>query len=92
MTHTRLKKEILSYSENILNEVITIRRHLHQYPELSFKEYNTSKYIQEQLKKIKVPLNKLQTQVHPRHNRKPIGKKMHSHSCGHRRPAHSGKK
>ncbi len=37
MTHTRLKKEILSYSESILNEVISIRRHLHQYPEISFQ-------------------------------------------------------
>lgn len=59
MANTRLKKEILSHSENILNEVITIRRHLHQYPELSFKEYNTSKYIQEQLKKIKVPFKQI---------------------------------
>ncbi|RME19436.1 MAG: amidohydrolase, partial [Bacteroidetes bacterium] len=59
MTHTRLKKEILSYSESILNEVISIRRHLHQYPEISFKEYNTSKYIQEQLKKIKVPFKQI---------------------------------
>ena len=28
-----------------LDETIKWRRHLHQYPELSFKEYETTKYI-----------------------------------------------
>ena len=27
------------------NEIVAIRRHLHQYPELSFEEVNTAKYI-----------------------------------------------
>ncbi len=34
----------------ILNYCIDIRRHLHRFPELSFKEYETSKYIIQQLK------------------------------------------
>ncbi|MBM7599309.1 amidohydrolase [Virgibacillus halotolerans] len=29
----------------IYNEIVAIRRHLHQYPELSFEEVNTAKYI-----------------------------------------------
>lgn len=35
--------------------LIEVRRHLHQHPELSFKEFKTSEYIQDQLKKHKIP-------------------------------------
>jgi amidohydrolase len=35
--------------EQIKDEVIAIRRHLHQHPELSFQEVETSKFIQEKL-------------------------------------------
>ena len=30
---------------SLIEEVIKIRRHLHQYPEISEKEYETSNYI-----------------------------------------------
>lgn len=36
-------------------QTIKIRRHLHQYPELSFNEFNTAKYIQNWLSKWKIP-------------------------------------
>ena len=36
-------------------EVINIRKHLHANPELSFKEYETSKYIQSILRKHDIP-------------------------------------
>lgn len=36
-----IKEKATSYKE----EVIAIRRHLHQNPELSFKEFNTSKFV-----------------------------------------------
>ena len=36
-------------------EAINIRKHLHAYPELSFKEYETSKYIQSVLRKHDIP-------------------------------------
>ena len=36
-----IKEKAASYKE----EVIAIRRYLHQHPELSFVEYNTSKYV-----------------------------------------------
>ncbi|PCI96383.1 MAG: N-acyl-L-amino acid amidohydrolase [Flavobacteriales bacterium] len=36
-----IKDKAATYKE----EVIVIRRHIHQNPELSFKEYNTSKYV-----------------------------------------------
>lgn len=35
-------------------EVIAIRQHLHQNPELSFKEYNTSVYIQKKLTEFNI--------------------------------------
>lgn len=41
-----IKKVIQNKSKEILNEIIKIRRHLHQNPELSFQEFETSKYIQ----------------------------------------------
>ena len=46
---------IKSLSHNFLEEIIEIRRHLHQYPELSFKEEKTSLYIKSILKKWNIP-------------------------------------
>lgn len=43
------KDKVLQLSERLFEKVVQQRRHLHQHPELSFKEYNTSKFIQEQL-------------------------------------------
>lgn len=40
---------LLQKTEQIKDEVIAIRRHLHQHPELSFQEFETSKFIQEKL-------------------------------------------
>ena len=36
-------------TDSLMEEIITIRRQLHQYPELSFQEYKTSKAIREVL-------------------------------------------
>ncbi len=44
-----LKKKIRSLSEKHLGEITAIRRHLHQYPELSFHEVETGKFISEKL-------------------------------------------
>src|SRR5690606_34259690 len=42
-----------SWAKNIPSEdVITWRRHLHQNPELSFNEKNTSKYVEEVLRSL----------------------------------------
>ena len=40
-----LKKLIKKLASKYLAEIIEIRRHLHQYPELSFNEHKSSKYI-----------------------------------------------
>lgn len=44
-----MKETILKYIERIEEEIIAIRRHLHQHPELSFEEVNTSRFIFEKL-------------------------------------------
>ncbi|PLX11251.1 MAG: amidohydrolase [Marinilabiliales bacterium] len=40
-----LKDKINQLAEKYYQQVVDIRRHLHQNPELSFQEYETSKYI-----------------------------------------------
>ena len=39
--------KIKDLSENYFDEILDIRRHLHMYPELSFQEFETSKYIKD---------------------------------------------
>ena len=50
-----LKEHIQSLSEEYFQEVVSIRRHLHQYPELSFNEHKTSQFIQDKLKEYGIP-------------------------------------
>lgn len=50
-----LKEKIKLLSEKYLSEAIQIRRHLHANPELSFEEYNTSKFISSKLKEFRIP-------------------------------------
>lgn len=37
--------QIKTLANQYFNEVVSIRRHLHQHPELSFEEFNTSKFV-----------------------------------------------
>jgi len=50
-----LKEHIQSLSEEYFQEVVSIRRHLHQHPELSFNEHKTSQFIQDKLKEYGIP-------------------------------------
>ena len=50
-----MKDGIKKLAEQYLSEVIQIRRHLHAHPELSFEEYNTSKFISGKLKEWGIP-------------------------------------
>jgi len=43
------KLTIKQYVAALIPDVVRHRRHLHQYPELSFQEFNTSAYIKQQL-------------------------------------------
>jgi amidohydrolase len=51
MTKEKIKKLAKQYAE----EFIAIRRHLHQYPELSYKEFETSKFIRQKLLLWNIP-------------------------------------
>ena len=41
-----IKETVQNLATQVLDEVISHRRHFHQNPELSFEEFETSKYIQ----------------------------------------------
>jgi amidohydrolase len=50
-----LKEKIHSLSSKFLQEVISIRRHIHQHPELSFEEFKTSEFISQRLHELGIP-------------------------------------
>jgi len=50
-----LKQKIQSLSTQYLQEFIEIRRHLHAHPELSYKEFETSKFVQQKLAAWAIP-------------------------------------
>lgn len=45
-------EKIKALSQSICDQVIEQRRHLHAHPELSYKEYNTVKYVAQQLRSL----------------------------------------
>ncbi|MEM7551699.1 MAG: M20 family metallopeptidase [Bacteroidota bacterium] len=47
-----LKGKIKELAKENFEHTVSIRRHLHQHPELSYQEYETAKYVSEQLKEI----------------------------------------
>ena len=50
-----IKSDIQRLAKEFFSETVQIRRHLHQHPELSFEEYNTSAFVKATLDKIGVP-------------------------------------
>ncbi len=38
-------EQIKEMAANAFDEIVEIRRHLHQYPELSFQEYKSEAYV-----------------------------------------------
>ncbi|PKQ65153.1 N-acyl-L-amino acid amidohydrolase [Labilibaculum filiforme] len=52
---TNLKTKILAFSDQINAEIKEIRAHLHRHPELSFQEFETSKFIQNYLNELGIP-------------------------------------
>ena len=50
--------QIKTFANQYFNEVVSIRRQLHQYPELSFEEFNTSKFVSSILDKYKISYKK----------------------------------
>jgi hippurate hydrolase len=51
MLHQKIKDLAHQYAP----EFISIRRHLHAHPELSYKEFETSKYVQQKLTEYNIP-------------------------------------
>jgi hippurate hydrolase len=47
-----LKEKIQTLSEKYFDEFVQIRRHLHSHPELSYNEFETSKFVQQKLKEF----------------------------------------
>lgn len=47
-----LKNTIQKLAKEIFTETVNTRRHLHQHPELSFEEYETSAFIKQQLEQL----------------------------------------
>lgn len=44
-----LREQILREAESLLPEIVEIRRHIHQHPELSYAEYETAAFISSKL-------------------------------------------
>ena len=56
-----LKERIKKLAAENAEEFINIRRHLHAHPELSYKEFETSKFIQKKLSEYKIENSVLAT-------------------------------
>jgi len=56
-----LLEKIKSLAKQHQAENVSIRRHLHANPELSYQEFETSKYVQSQLKAIGIPFTVIAT-------------------------------
>ncbi len=50
-----IRKELNAKIAAVFPKIVSIRRHIHQHPELSFQEYETSAYIQQQLRELGIP-------------------------------------
>ena len=50
-----LKEKVQHLASNYHQEIVDIRRHLHQHPELSFQEVETGKFIAQKLGEYGIP-------------------------------------
>jgi hippurate hydrolase len=56
-----MKEKIKSLAAAYAEEFIAIRRHLHAHPELSYEEYETAAFIQQQLQAYNIPFTVMAT-------------------------------
>lgn len=50
-----IKEQVKQLAKDIHADTVAIRRHLHQYPELSFQEHQTSAFVQSRLAELGIP-------------------------------------
>lgn len=50
-----LQQKIKELAKNYKNEFISIRQYLHAHPELSYQEFETSKFVQQKLSEYRIP-------------------------------------
>jgi amidohydrolase len=50
-----LQQQIKALAKQYAGEFISIRRHLHAYPELSYQEFETSRFVQQKLSALNIP-------------------------------------
>ena len=56
-----LKEKIKALASQYKQEFIDIRRHLHAHPELSYQEFETSKFVQQKLTEYNIPFHVMAT-------------------------------
>ena len=56
-----LKEKIQQLAKTYADEFIAVRHHLHAHPELSYKEFETAKLVQEKLKSWGIPFEVMAT-------------------------------
>lgn len=56
-----MKEKIKSLAAAYAEEFIAVRRHLHAHPELSYEEYETAAFIQQQLQAYNIPFTVMAT-------------------------------
>ena len=54
-----MKQKIQELAAQIFNEVVGFRQHIHANPELSFHEYETSKYVKDKLSAWGIPFTEM---------------------------------
>lgn len=53
--YTHTLQVVQQKAEQYFDYAVKVRRHLHEYPELSFQEFKTSEFIQKELEEIGIP-------------------------------------
>jgi amidohydrolase len=54
-----LKERIRELAGGLLEEITVNRRHLHAHPELSYREYQTAAFVEEKLRALGIPFNRM---------------------------------